>query len=73
MKPAWRGFVFDGEVWAWPTLLMTHNQAMAQMPMLTNYDARWRQWEPGGPIDWDPGVSSEDRWLVEAWLEAVSQ
>lgn len=66
---AWRGVVFDGQVWAWPTLLMTHEEAFMHMPMLRNYGARWRQWEPGSEVDFDPGASPEHRALVHAWLK----
>jgi hypothetical protein len=72
MKPAWRGVVWEGEVWAWPTLLFDHNQAFAVFPALNRYTCRWRQWEPGGPIDFDLGASEEDKRKVEAWVKAAS-
>jgi hypothetical protein len=72
MKPAWRGFVVDGEVWAWPTLLFDHKDAMATLHALKDYTCRWRQWEPGGRIDFDRGASAEDRAKVEAWVQTVT-
>lgn len=73
MRPAWRGVVFHGEVWAWPTLLFDHNAAFAAwVPLGEEYTCRWRQWEPGGKIDFDRGVSDEDKAKVEAWVKAVS-
>lgn len=58
---AWRGVVDeDGDVVAWPTLLLDHNQAFATLGRLRNYRARWRQWEPGGRIDFDPGADPAD-------------
>jgi hypothetical protein len=73
MKPAWRGIVFKGEVWAWPTALMTHAQAFARRPDLHDYSCRWRQWTPGGVIDFDPGASDADKQLVEAWVAVASK
>jgi hypothetical protein len=73
MKPAWRGVVFHGEVWAWPTVLFDHRDAFAAWPSLgEGQTCRWRQWEPGGRIDFDPGASDEDKALVEAWIKAAS-
>jgi len=71
MKPSWRGVVVDGVVWAWPTLLLDHKEAFVTLPFLSKYSARWRQWETGAPIDFDPGTSQEDKELVEAWMEKV--
>jgi len=69
MNPAWRGIVWEGEVWAWPTLLFDHNEAFFKFPSLgEEYTCRWRQWEPGGKIDFDPGASAEDIAKVEAWV-----
>lgn len=73
MKPAWRGVVAYGEVWAWPTVLMSHNAAFVAMPQLVNHTCRWRQWEPGGPIDFDPGARPVDKMKVELWVERASQ
>ena len=73
MKPAWRGVVFEGEVWAWPTILLTHNAAFMEWPPLrSGCTCRWRQWDAGGPIDFDPGASAEDVAKVEAWVRAAS-
>jgi hypothetical protein len=69
MKPTWRGVVVDGVVWAWPTLLMTHDQAFAAFPYLSDYTARFRQWNPGESVDFDSGVSDDDRALVKAWID----
>lgn len=68
MSPAWRGVVVGGAVWAWPMLLMDHNAAFAALPHLRNHTARWRQYAPGGRIDFDPGVSDADKALVEEWV-----
>lgn len=70
MKLAWRGVVDgDGDVVAWPMLLMDHNTAFATLPHLRDYRARWRQWDLGAAIDFDPGVTAEDKAKVEAWVE----
>lgn len=69
---AWRGVVVGGLVWAWPMLLMDHNTAFRSFSALEYYTCRWRQWSPGGRIDFDPGCSSEDRALVEAWVTAAN-
>ena len=69
---AWRGVVVGGEVQAWPTSLMTHDEAFRVMPVLKRYTARWRQWTPGGPIDFDSGASSHDIALVERFLTNVN-
>ena len=72
--PAWRGLVVNGTVWAWPTLLFQHKQAFAELPLLAQqHTCRWRQWEPGGRIDFDPGSTAEDRVLVEHWVRTVSE
>lgn len=67
----WRGVVYCGEVWAWPTVLFTHDEVFAKWESLQDYTCRWRQWEPGGQPDFDPGCSEEDRRKVEEWLSAV--
>ena len=72
MKPAWRGVVIDGVVWAWPTLLLEHNVAFATLPWLENYSARWRQWSPGEAPDFDPGASDEDKALVARFLSMAA-
>lgn len=72
-QPAWRGVVVDGVVWAWPMILMDHNAAFREFNHLSNYTCRWRQWQPGGPVDFDDGCSPEDREKVEKWLAAVSE
>lgn len=64
---AWRGVVHDGEVWAWPTVLWDHKAALSILPWLAE-GCRWRQWEPGGAVDFDPGASDEDKRLVEEWI-----
>lgn len=61
-----------GEVWAWPTMLIQHNAAFAIFPPLADYTCRWRQWEPGGKIDFDKGCSEADKDLVTAWVSAAS-
>lgn len=71
MTPAWRGVVVDGVVWAWPTLLMDHDTAFGIFPHLRGYTCRWRQWESGGRIDFDPDCTPEDRAHVRAWLVAA--
>lgn len=63
----------NGEVWAWPTLVMTHDEAFHNLINLRDYTCRWRQWAPGGPIDFDPGYSREDRNLVIDWVDRASQ
>ena len=64
-----------GEVWAWPTVLFDHRQAfMAWPPLRDEMTCRWRQWEPGGPVEFDhetPG-SPEDQALVREWVERNS-
>ena len=71
MKMAWRGIVdADGDVIAWPMLLLDHCEAFRTMPVLQrDLRARWRQWSPGGAPDFDPGVTPDDQALVEEWLE----
>jgi hypothetical protein len=53
-------------------LLLDHEQAFGKLRHLREYTARWRQWTPGGDIDFDPGVSAEDQAKVEAWVKAAS-
>lgn len=65
---AMRGVVYRSEVWAWPMLMLDHNQAFMACPMLREYTCRWRQWEPGGRIDFDPGATPEDIALVEDYV-----
>lgn len=73
MKCAWRGAVDqDGDVWAWPTLLQDHGAAFLTLPRLRLARARWRQWEPGGQIDFDPGATPADKKAVEQWVENAS-
>lgn len=68
---AWRGVVDeDGDVVAWPMLLMDHAQAFQVLPRLANYTCRWRQWEPGGRIDFDPDSTPADQAKVEEWINA---
>lgn len=71
----WRGIVDrDGDVVAWPMLLMDHKTAFGILPRLgRDYKARWRQWDndPGSRIDFDPGASQEDRDKVQAWVDAA--
>ncbi len=72
----WRGIVDkDGDVIAWPTVLMDHNAAFGVLPSMTSrdYRARWRQWdnEPGASIDFDPGASQEDIDKVQSWVDAA--
>lgn len=71
MKLAYRGVVDrDGTVVGWPMLLLDHAQAFAVLHHLSDYQARWRQWEPDGRVDIDPG-GEEHREAIEAWVEAV--
>jgi hypothetical protein len=73
VKTAWRGVVDkDGDVWAWPMLLWDHNDAFGTLPVLKKHRARWRQWDHGGRIDFEPGASDEDKAKVEAWVKAAS-
>lgn len=72
MKPAWRGVVVNGVVWAWPMLLMDHNTAFVVLTHLRDYSCRWRQWTADGLIDFDPGCSDADKALVTAWVTAAS-
>jgi hypothetical protein len=73
MQLAWRGVVDqDGDVIAWPTPLMDHKEAFYKLPWLADYRARWRQWSPDGDIDFDKGVSPEDRAKVIEWIESQS-
>lgn len=74
MKPAWRGVVLqNGVIWAWPMLLMDHSEAFAVLPHLQReMRVRWRQWDAGGPVDFDQGTSDEDKQLVNDWIERVS-
>jgi hypothetical protein len=73
MKPAWRGVVFMDEVWAWPMILMDHQQAFTAWRTLEDgMTCRWRQWEPGGKIDFDHGASEEDMAKVREWVERNS-
>lgn len=73
MKPAWRGVVLkDGSIWAWPMLLMDHNEAFGALPTLGRHRARWRQWSPGGPVDFDKGASQKDQDRVNAWVKAAN-
>lgn len=68
-----RGIVWSGEVIAWPTILMTHDQAFAAYSPLRKYTCRWRQWdnEPGANVDFDPGASKEDQQKVLDYIEKV--
>lgn len=68
-----RGIVWEGEVVAWPTILMTHDQAFAAYPPLREYTARWRQWdnEAGAKVDFDKPVSDEDKAMVLDYIEKV--
>lgn len=71
---AMRGFVDKhGEIWAWPTLLWDHSDALGKMDYLRDHRARWRQWEPGGRVDFDrePLASDEDKAAVQAFLGLV--
>ena len=67
---AWRGLVDkNGNVIAWPMLMSDH--VAFHRTFHTNDDdfaGRWRQWSPGGEIDFDPDVSPEHRAWVRAWL-----
>lgn len=73
MKPAWRGVVLDdGSIWAWPTLLMDHNEAFSKIGLLSDYRARWRQWSADGAVDFDPGTSDTDRLAVQDWVERAN-
>lgn len=71
MKYAWRGFVdHDGDIVAWPTLLADHNQFhFAFHTSDEDFIARWRQWSPGGKVDFDPGVSETTKQLVNDWVQ----
>lgn len=70
----WRGVVDEfGKVWGWPTLLMDHNAAFAAVPQLRNYRARFRQWAPGGTVDFDSGASERDKAVVRAWVTRVTE
>lgn len=68
-----RGIVWEGEVVAWPTILMDHNAAFATWPPLAEYTCRWRQWdnEAGAKVDFDPGCSDEDKTKVLDYIEKV--
>lgn len=63
---AWRGLVTpDLDVIVWPTLLATHNDFFAKFGRdESKYVARWRQWNPGGDPDFDPGASPEAQQAV---------
>lgn len=69
---AWRGFVtHDGEIIAWPTLLSEHNFFHGTFRTTdADFAARWRQWEPGERVSFDPGATPEAKAAVEAWLNA---
>lgn len=70
---AWRGVVLEsGEIVAWPSLLLTHEDAFAAIPLLSRYRARWRQWSTDEPVDFDPDTSPEDRAAVKAWIERAN-
>jgi hypothetical protein len=51
---------------------MDHNAAFIELPHMRKYTVRWRQWEPGGAIDFDPGATDADKALVEAWVKTAS-
>lgn len=73
MKPAWRGVLMpDGSIWAWPMLVLDHKTAFQHFSCLRKYKIRWRQWEAGGPIDYDEDPSVEDSDRIEAWVKAAS-
>ena len=67
---AWRGVVTkQNEVIAWPMMLATH--ADFHSTFYTNdadFSARWRQWNPGGEVDFDPGFTPEAEQAVYAFL-----
>lgn len=70
---AWRGVVLDnGQIVAWPALLLDHNEAFNKVRTLSNYRCRWRQWDGGMPVDFDSGASQEDKDAVEAWIAAAN-
>lgn len=72
MKLALRGVVDkDGDVVAWPTLLMDHSQAFGVLPHLADYRCRWRQWEPGEAIDFDPDSTPTDMAAVREYVDSV--
>lgn len=69
MKPAWRGVVLDdGTIWAWPTVLLSHNEAFGILPCIEEYRCRWRQWSPDEAPDFGRGASDEDKQLVRDWI-----
>lgn len=70
---AYRGFVRnDGSVIAWPTLLADHNDFLRTFYAKSDdFAARWRQWEPDGPVDFDPGAPDFAREAVKLFFEGV--
>lgn len=75
MKLALRGIMDrDGDIHSWPTLAMTHNDFFAQLYGIDEcLRARWRQWDADDPVDFDPGVTPEDRALVEAYVKVAQR
>ena len=72
MRLAYRGVVDDdGDVVAWPMLLLDHQSAFNILSWLSDYRARWRQWKPGSPPDIDPG-GEEYRPQIEEWLRKIN-
>lgn len=72
MQLALRGVVDkDGDIVAWPMLAMDHDEMFAVLPHLKEYRARWRQWEPGKNVDFDPGASEVDKIAVRAYVKVV--
>src|ERR1044072_2117790 len=64
----------DGSIHTWPTVAMTHSKFFATMPWLREgLRARFRQWhdEAGADIDFDPGVTDEDRRKGERYVRFV--
>lgn len=75
MKLALRGVMgCDGDIHAWPMLLADHATAWRAIPGLDcGLRARWRQWNVGGPVDFDVGATPEDRALVQAYVKVAQR
>lgn len=71
MKLALRGVMDrDGDIIVWPMLLMDHAQAFQTLRHLADYRVRFRQWEPDGKVDIDPGADPADVAAVQRFVSA---
>jgi hypothetical protein len=63
----------DGDIHTWPMLAWDHSEFFHSLPFLSasHTRARFRQWGPDKPVDFDPGVSDEDRKRVLEYIDLL--